>query len=147
MGAVDIRIAGLAISKAPLIDAHANLSETKTPYLVFVIELKKNSPNKKRILLSWQRYKDNRINGADAAVLFVSDDKALAPARVGGAKLNVELAEKQELPDDGTPIRDILLFAVPPEDVNKLTLRLDAGRLNETEDILFELPSSAWKMK
>ena len=71
MGAVAVRIGGLAIAKAPLIDGKKNLVESQTPFLVVVMEVRKNESKEKRTLLSWTYFNDHYSS------MFLKDDKEL----------------------------------------------------------------------
>jgi hypothetical protein len=146
VGAVDVRVAGLSITKVPIIDSKESVTESKNPMLVIIIEIRKNTPKKDRTLLSWQQFKGNTVSGYSPVVIYQTDDKELQPARLSG-KLHAGLLEKQPIPDDGTSVRDILLFNVPADNAGKLRLRLDAERCGERGDIWFDLPALSWKKK
>jgi Zn finger protein HypA/HybF involved in hydrogenase expression len=140
VGAVDVRIGGLAIAKANLIDSKNNVTESQTPFLVAIIDVRKNEPKEKRTLESWTYF------NTSYAAMFLSNDKALPNGILPPAtKLLTKTADKQLLPDDGSHVKDILLFAVPADDAGELNLRLDAERVGEKGDIWFKIPSLAWK--
>jgi hypothetical protein len=131
----------------PVIDAKEHISESQNPLFVVIIEVRKNSPSRIRTLLSWQRFKDSRVTSYVPCVIYLADDKELPLGKLPGGKLNAGLPDKQPLPDDGTSVRDILLFSVPPDNAGDLQLRLDAERCGESGDIWFKIPSMAWKKK
>ncbi len=147
LGSIDLRVASLGIAKVPVNDGKGNVTESKNPLLVVVVELRKNTPGKNRFLYSWQRYLDNKITGTSIFSLTLPDGKELAPGRLSGGKLNAGLPEKQLLPDDGTPIRDVVLFAAPPEDAGALTLHLIGERCGEAGEFTIEIPRGAWVKK
>ena len=146
-GAIDVRIAGVRITTVPIIDSKMNVTESKVPFLVIVVEVRKNTPNKNKVLYSWQRYISNVVVASDPAVLLLPNDKALAPGRLRGGKLNVDIPETQKLSDDGTAVRNVLLFAAPVDDAGKLRLRLDGERFSESTDVWLEIPALSWKPK
>ena len=140
VGSVDVRIVGFAVTKAPVIDGKGLLTETAQPVLVVLMEVRLNATAKKRELLSWT-YGQNHY-----AAIFLASGKELPFVHVPlGAKLNTGLPFTQPLPDDGTPVRDVLLFAVPPDESGELSLRLDAERCGEAGDIWFKIPAAALK--
>lgn len=140
VGAVAVRIGGLAIAKAPLIDGKKNLVESQTPFLVVVMEVRKNESKEKRTLLSWTYFNDHYSS------MFLKDDKELPNGRLPpGSKLRTKVSDMQVVPEDGSNVQDILLFAVPTDDAGELNLRLDAERMEEKGDIWFKIPALAWK--
>jgi hypothetical protein len=139
VGDVHVRVGGLAITKAHFIDSKANTVESPSPFLVAIVEVRKGDAKKSQTLLSWTYFRTHY------AAIFMKDDKELRPGEVpAGSKLQSKL-EKQTIPDDGTPVRDILLFSVPADDAGELNLRLDAERCGEKGDIWFKIPPLAWK--
>jgi hypothetical protein len=103
--------------------------------LVINIEVRKNTPDKKRTLLSWTSSADyyGRI--------FDSADNELPLGKLpSGKKLHSGLPFAQSIPDDGTPVNDILLFMKPDDKKELLDLRLEAGRCGESGDIWFTIP-------
>jgi hypothetical protein len=146
-GAIDVRIASLSITKVPIVDFNKNITESKNPMFVVVVEVRKNTPGNKRELTSWQRYRGKVITGSRSSVIYLAGDKELSPVTLSGGKLHAGLPELQLIPDDGTVVRDILLFSIPSDDAGELRLRLDAERCGERGDIWFTLPASSWKKK
>jgi hypothetical protein len=145
VGAVDVRVAGLSVTKVPIIDPKECVTGSELPMLVVILEVRMNTPNKKRNLLSWRS--SLRINSSSESVIFLPEDKALPLGRLTGGKFHTGIPDRQQIPDDGTAVRDILLFSVPADDAGKLSLRLDAQRCGESGDIWFELPALSWKKK
>jgi hypothetical protein len=140
VGAVAVRIGGLAISKAPLVDGKNNVVESQTPFLVAIIEVRKNDSKEKRTLLSWTIFNNYYSS------MFLKNDKGLPNGRLpAGSKLRTKTSDQQLVPDDGSSVRDILLFAVPDDDAGELNLRLEAERIGEKGDIWFKIPALAWK--
>jgi hypothetical protein len=139
-GEVAIRIGGLAVAKAPLIDGKNNLVESQTPYLVAVIDVRMNDSKEKRTLLPWTYFNDFY------SAMFMKNDKQIPNGRIPpGSKLRNKTADKQVIPADGSYVHDILLFAVPGDDAGELNLRLEAERVGEKGDIWFKIPALAWK--
>jgi hypothetical protein len=140
VGAVAVRIGGLAISKAPMIDGKNNIVESQTPFLVAIIDVRKNDSKEKRTLLSWTIFNNNYSS------MFLKNEKELPNGRLpAGSKLRAKAADQQLIPDDGSHVHDILLFAVPEDDAGELNLRLEAERIGEKGDIWFKIPALAWK--
>ncbi|HEV3436968.1 MAG TPA: hypothetical protein VG122_06395 [Gemmata sp.] len=141
-GSVDVRIAGLSITNVPLIDSKTHVTESDYPMLAVFVEVRNNTPNKKRTLLSWTS------SGSYYGRIFDTANNELPPGKLPpGSKLHSGLPFTQPLPDDGTPVYDILLFRKPDENKGQLDLRLDAERCGESGDIWFTIPSLAWKKK
>jgi hypothetical protein len=142
VGAIDVRIAGLSISKVPIIDAKERVVDSEFPMFVVIVEARKNTPGRKRTLRPFSTV------GGQYGRIFDADSNELSPANIPlGKKLNSGLPRSQLLPDDGTAVRDVLLFTVPVDNVGNLELRLDADRCDETGDIWFKIPALAWKKK
>jgi hypothetical protein len=140
VGTIDLRIGGLAVSKLPLIDGKNQIVESQTLFLVVIIDVRKTDLKEKRTLYSWTHFKTYY------SAMFLNNDKAVANGYLpAGSKLLTNPADKQLLPDDGSRVQDILLFAVPADDAGELNLRLDAERIGEKGDIWFKIPSLAWK--
>lgn len=140
VGAVAVRIGGLAISKAPLIDGKNNIVESQTPFLVAIIDVRKNDSKEKRTLLSWTVFNNYY------STMFQKNEKELPNGRLpAGSKLRAKAADMQLIPEDGSHVHDILLFAVPNDDAGELNLRLEAERIGEKGDIWFKIPALAWK--
>ncbi|QJW97038.1 hypothetical protein [Frigoriglobus tundricola] len=140
VGAVDIRVAGLAVTKVPVVDPNERVAESAAPLLAVVVEVRANVTSKPRTLTSWT----HGLNHYGA--IFLANGQELAPAELPrGGKLNTGLAYKQPLPEDGTPVRDVLLFAVPAADAGELSLRLEAERCGEMGDVWFKVPATALK--
>jgi hypothetical protein len=142
VGAVEIRISGLSVSKAPLLDPRENIIESEQPYLVVVVEVRKVDSKRERALLSWTEY------SVHYASIFLADNKQLAPAVLKpGWKLRSGIPFKQILPEDGSHVRDVILFQPPRDDAGDLNLRLEGERCGEPGDIWFKIPSQAWKAR
>lgn len=141
VGAVDLRIAGLSIAKVPFIDAKGDITESE-PLLVIIVEVRKNTPGKKRNLLTWT------VSAINYAKVFDADSNELPPGKpMAGKKVNTGIPARQNIPDDGSIVRDVILFSIPPDNVGNLDLRLDGERCGEPKDIWFKIPSLAWKKK
>lgn len=141
-GAIDVRVAGLSIAKVPIIDAKERIEESERPMLVVIVEVRKNTPGKKRTFRPFSLY------GTHSGRIFDANFQELLPQEIPlGKKLDAGVPRSQLLPDDGTPVRDVLLFEVPADSVGNLDLRLDSERCDESGDIWFKIPSLAWKMK
>ena len=138
VGAVDIRVAGLAVTKVPIVDRKERVSESAAPLFVVLVEVRSNAADKPRTLTSW-------TNGMKHyAAIFSENGKELSAGAVPpGGKPNTGLAYEQPLPPDGTPARDVLLFAVPPAGAGELSLRLEAERCGEFGDVWFKIPATA----
>lgn len=140
VGAVDVRIAGLAVAKVPLLNGKGEAQESAAAMFVVAIEVRMNTANKTRTLQTWMRDK------AYHAKIFLANGKELAYGSLPvGAKFHMGLALQQPIPSDQTPVRDILVFAVPADDAGQLSLRLDAERCGESGDVWIKIPDSAWK--
>jgi hypothetical protein len=140
VGAVDLRIGGLAIAKVPLIDGKNNITESQKTFLVAIIDVRKNELKEKRTLLSWT-YFNNYYS-----TIFLNNDRAIANGYLpAGSKMKTKTSDKQLIPDDGSIVQDFILFAVPADDAGELNLRLEAERVGEKGDIWFKIPSLAWK--
>jgi hypothetical protein len=140
VGLVDLRVAGVAVSKAPIIDGKGQVKDSPNPMLVIAIETRVNVPNKKRELSSWtaarRRY---------SAAFLASGKELFQPELPLGSKYNTGLPVQQLMPPDCTPVRDLLIYELPPPGAGELSLRLEADRVNESGDIWFKIPESAWK--
>jgi len=140
VGAVDIRVAGVAVTKVPIVDVNEQVTESAAPLLVVLVEVRVNKTSRPRTLTSWT----NGLNHYGA--IFLENGKELASAELPrGAKPNTGLAYQQPLPADGTAVRDVLLFAVPDAGAGALNLRLEAERCGETGDVWFKVPAAALK--
>lgn len=139
-GAVDIRVAALAITKVPMIDPKGQPGET-VPLLVVAVEVRLNKATPKpRVFQSWT---DRRKWYSE---IFTATGKQLAHGDVPlGAKFNIGIPVDQPLPPDGTVVRDLLLYEIPPTGSGVLELRLGAERCGEEGDIWFKIPESALK--
>jgi hypothetical protein len=139
-GAVDIRVAALAITKVPMIDPKGQPGET-VPLLVVAVEVRLNKVTPKpRVFQSWT---DRRKWYSE---IFTATGKQLAHGDVPlGAKFNIGIPVDQPLPPDGTVVRDLLLYEIPPTGSGVLELRLGAERCGEEGDIWFKIPESALK--
>jgi hypothetical protein len=139
VGAVDIRVAALAITTVPIVDSSARVTES-APVLAVLVEARLNTPRKMRTLSSWT-YGLNRYG-----VIFLERGGELDPPPLPrGRKPNTGLPLKQPLPDDGTPVRDVLFFAIPVAGSGELSLRLDAERCGEAGDVWFKIPAAVLK--
>ena len=99
IGAVDVRVAGVAITKVPIIDSNERVAESATPLLAVLVEARLNVPGKRRALTSWT------YGLAHYGVIFLENGKELDPATLPpGGKPNIGLPLTQPLPDDGTPV-------------------------------------------
>ncbi len=142
VGAIDVRIAGLSITKVPIIDGKERIVDSEFPMLVVIVEARKNTPGKKRTLRSFTRL------GGQYGRVFDADLNEIPPANIPlDKKLNSGLPRTQPVPDDGTPVSDVLLFTVPADNAGNLDLRLDAERCDESGDVWFKIPALAWKKK
>ena len=140
VGSVDIRIVGLAVTKVPVVDTEDRITELDAPLLAILVEVKLNTTGKKRVFRSWTERQFN------FAAMFLENGKDLPPASIPlGRKPNTGLPLQQPLPEDGTPVRDVLLFAAPPASAGEMSLRLDGDRCGEPGDIWFKIPASALK--
>ena len=140
-GAVDLRVAGAAILRVPIVDAKEQVRESAQPMLVVVIEVRMNVATKKRDLLSWTHGQVRYMAG------FLAGGKDLPHLDLPlGSKVHTGLPLKQPIPPpDEDPVRDILVFTAPPEGAGELSLRLDGERLGEPTDIWFKIPPTVWK--
>lgn len=142
VGAVDVRVAGFAVAKVPLVSGGGRESESPRPLLVVVTEVRINTTTKTREFVAWRRGQEQ------PAALFKHDGEAVpAPQFQLGTKLGAGPPDKQAVPADGTPVRGVLLFAVPPDGAGELKLRLGAERCGEFGDIWFTIPADSWKTK
>ena len=140
VGAVEVRVAGVAVSKVPIIDTDERVTESAAPLLAILVEARLSVTGKKRALTSWT------YGLAHYGVVFLENGKELDPAVLPpGGKPNIGLPFTQPLPDDGTPVRDVLLFVVPSAGSGELSLRLAAERCGEAGDIWFKIPAGALK--
>src|SRR5262249_7556491 len=132
VGVVDLRVAGLALTKVPFIDSKGQLMETG-PLLVIVVEARmKKAPPKPRELQSWT----NRRKWYSA--VFLPNGKDLAHGDVPlGAKFNTGVPLTQPLSADGMVVRDLLFYEIPQAGAGELSLRLDAERCGESGDVWF----------
>ncbi len=138
VGLVDLRIAGLAVSKVPFADREERITDSSTPLLVIVIEVRRNASGKQRELLSWAN--------TGYAALFVENGKSPMPLEFpSGKKPYTGFVPKQTIPEDGTAVRDVLFFTLPAEGSGELSLRLDGDRCGENKDIWFKIPATALK--
>jgi hypothetical protein len=141
-GSVDVRVAGVAVTKVPIIDLNERVTESAAPMLVVLVEARLNTAGKKRTLTSWREGLNHR------GVIYLENGKELAPAALPpGGKPNTGLPFKQPLPDDGTPVRDVLLFVLPPAEAKELSLRLEAERCGESGDLWFKIPAAVLNPK
>ncbi len=62
-----------------------------------------------------------------------------------GSKFNTGLPAEQPMLADGTPVRDFLIYEIPPTGAGELLLRLDCIRCGENADATFKIPESVWK--
>ncbi len=143
VGAVDVRLVGYAATKVPLIDAKDRVSESARPLLVIVVDVRMSATAKvKRELLSWTD------PFAIHAAMFMANNTEVPPNQFPrGTKLNAGFPAKQPLPADRTPVRDVLVFTIPPDGAGELSLRLAGERCGEPSDIWFKIPADSWKMK
>ncbi len=141
VGSVDLRVAGVAITKVPIIDAKEQITESEKPMLVVVMEVRLNNLTRKRDLNSWT------YGQARYMIAFTGGGRQLAHIDVPlGSKVNTGLPYKQPIPQDGTAVRDVMVFAAPPDGSGELSIRLDGDRVGEgSADIWFKIPPSAWK--
>jgi|GEM_PF-5182340 len=140
VGAVDVRIAGLAVAKVPLLNGKGEVQDSAAAMLVVAVEVRLNTANKTRTLQTWIRDKVYH------ARIYLANGKELGSGSLPvGAKFHLGLALQQPIPPDQTPVRDILVFAAPADDAGELSLRLDAERCGESGDIWIKIPDSAWK--
>lgn len=140
VGSVEVRVSGLAVGKAQIVDLNDRVTESAAPLLAVVVEVRLADPSKKRTLTSWTH------GLAHYGTIFLDGGRELPPAVLPpGGKPNVGLPLKQPLPGNGAAVRDVLLFAVPPAGVRELSLRLDGDRCGEPGDIWFKIPASALK--
>jgi len=117
VGAVNVRVAGAVVAKVPLVDTNNRVNESPEAMLIISIEVVLNTPSKTRLLRSWTQL-------ANYGVVFLDGGKELAAGRLpSGSKLHSGIPVKQPIPQDGTPVRDILLFSIPDAAV-ELNLRL-----------------------
>lgn len=141
VGAVDVRLAGYAVTKIPLARGD-QVFESTAAVLVVEVAVRMNTDAKKRELQSW------RYGGQQTGTMFMAGDRELPFVELPlGTRPNTGLLPKQPIPGDGTPVRDVLLFAVPPADAGELNLRLPAERLGEGGDIWLKIPADSWKKK
>lgn len=140
VGAVDLRAAGVAVVRVPIIDGKERVRDSAQPMLVVVIEVRMNTSTKKRELQSWTHGQKRYMVG------FLAGGKDLMHIDLPlGSKVHSGIPLRQPLPQDGEPVHDVMVFAVPPADAGELSLRLDAERFGESGDVWVKIPTAAWK--
>ena len=140
MGSVELRIVGVTVTKVQVVDRDEHTTDLETPMLAVQVEVRLSAKNKKRVLSSWTD------GGRNYGVMFLENSRTLAPAKLpAGNRPNTGAPIKQPIPEDGTPVSDVLLFAVPPAGSGELSLRLEGDRCGEATDIWFKIPASALK--
>jgi hypothetical protein len=142
VGAVDVRVARVAIAKYPILDPSKNTTtESQTPALVIVIEARLNDPKKDRSLLSWT----HGILHYSRIYLDGGGDKLEPRSLTPGTRLHTGLTYPIPLPKDGATVRDVILFETPPEGTKELELHLDSERIQQSGSATFTIPVEAWK--
>ncbi len=142
VGAVDVRVAQVTITKYPIFDPDKETStDSRTPALVLVIEARLNDPKKERSLLSWTF----GANHYDSIFLEGGNTELAARDLPAGRRLNTGLTYPIPLPKDKSVVRDVVLFEIPPEGTKELQLRLEAERVKENGNFWFKIPAAAWK--
>lgn len=137
---VDLRVANVVLTKVPLVNGQGAERESPGPALVVVVEARARGAAKKRVLKSWTFGREHYFAGffANGAVLPFFDTAL-------GTKVNTGVPVAQPLDPNGTPARDVIVFAPPPAGAGELSLRLDGDRVGETKDLWLKVPESAWK--
>ena len=136
IGAVEARVAGVAVKRMPITDADGRNVMSPVPVLAVWIEVRSHSTTR---TIELKRLQDSF--GSYAEVTTVRGT-TLGKALLGpGSALRTGLPYKQVLPPDGTPRTDIVVFAAPPEGTADLRLTLDAERLGEMGKFKFSIPA------
>ncbi len=76
VGAVDVRVSGLAITKVPLIDMNKKITVSRNELLVVIIEVRVGQKSKSRKLVSWTYGLEHR------GVIYQKNEKELLPPRL-----------------------------------------------------------------
>ena len=133
-------MAGVAVVRVPIINTKEQVRESAQPMLVVVVEVRMNTPTKKRELLSWTHGQNRYMAG------FLAGGKDLMHIDLPlGSKVHSGIPLRQPIPQDGEPVHDVLVFEAPPEGSGELSLRLDGDRFGEPADVWVKIPPAAWK--
>lgn len=138
-GRVELRIAGVAVTKVPISDSSNRPTESKYPHLVIWIEARTDATDKPVVMRRWQGLSDD---------CWLTDrrGRTLSGNQLGpGEAFRFGSPYNQTVVPNGTPVYDILGFTVPPVEVGELLLTLSAERVSESGRVQFAIPASAWK--
>jgi hypothetical protein len=140
VGAVEARVAGVAVTRVPITDVDGIEKESPVAVLAVWVEVRtQNNPRPPEL----RRWQDSLGQYCE---LTTARGGKLGRGLLGpGATLRTGLPYKQPLPADGTPRIDVLVFASPPDEAGELQLTLDAERVGETGKFKLAIPASAWK--
>ena len=135
VGAVEARVAGVAVTRPPVTTADRRPGVAPNPVLVIWVEVRTES---RRVELKrWQ----------DALTQYCSlsgRNGIISRAPLGpGASLRTGLPYTQPVPPDGTPALEVVAFSVPAEADGDLTLLLDGGRVGQDGTFNLPIPASA----
>jgi hypothetical protein len=142
VGVVEVRLAQVVIAKYPVLDpATGTVTQSRSTALIIVVEARLRDAKKTRTHHSWTQgtnhYKEMFLEGSN---------KVLHPRELpAGTALNTGFVFPAPLPADGSSVRDVLIFEVPPADTQILELRLEAERVRESGNFWFKIPAEAWK--
>lgn len=140
IGAVQVRIRAVGVARARLIDSAGRRSDSPHPQLVIWLELQNMSPDRPREYRRWQPVTDG-----ECTLYLPTDSPVGVPRFPGDSRVELPGEFKQALEPGGPPVPEVVVFEVPPDWPEKLTLRLDARRVEERFAYRFEIPRSAWK--
>lgn len=142
VGVVDVRLAQVVVAKYPILDPAKNtVTQSRNPALIIVVEARLRDTSKTRMHHSWTQgathYKELFLEGSKK----VLHPRELPP----GTTLNTGFVFPLPLPADGSSLRDVMIFELPPADTQILELQLDAVRVRESGSFWFKIPAEAWK--
>ena len=139
VGRIEARVAGAAVNRVPIIDGNNRLSESSTAVFAVWIEVRTESKVRPVELRRWQDAL------GESCTLMYDSGRSIPRANLGpGASLRTGLSYRQIVPPDGTPVFEVVAFAVP-DGLRDLRLSLDAERVGETGTLMFPIPATAWK--
>jgi hypothetical protein len=137
VGAVEARVAGVAVTRPPITTADRRPGVAPVPVLVVWVEVRTEA---RRVELKrWQ----------DALAQYCSlsgRNGIISRGSLGpGASLRTGMPYTQPVSADGIPALEVVAFSVPAEEDGDLTLSLDAGRVGLDGTFNLPIPASAWK--
>jgi hypothetical protein len=143
VGPVEARVAGVAVTRVPVVDADGREGESPVPVLAVWVEVRLTPANGRAVEL--KRWQDPLGSYAEVTT---PRGMTLERALLGsGRVLRSGVPYKQVLPPDGAPRTDVVVFAAPPEGAGDLKLVLDADRVGQEGKIRLPIPAKAWEKR